>query len=283
MPELPEVETMVRGIRPHAESRTVLRFEFCRCSRKPLTALPSRQAICRRTAGTTIDRIQRRAKRIVFCLSSGERLVFEPRMTGLMLLSGPPTTQHLRVRIHLKPLSGFSSEVLFWDRRGLGTVAIYSSSEFQQLNQRLGIDALDLTTKQLRERLQGTQREVKVALLDQSLIGGIGNLYASEILYLAGISPFCRSAALTEFEIEALHKAIRRVLLTAIRCEGSTLSDGTYRNVLSQDGSYQNHHRVYQRTDRPCPRCRRGTIRRAVQAQRATFFCDHCQITKGPQ
>ena len=121
------------------------------------------------------------------------------------------------------------------------------------------------------------RRAVKVALLDQRALAGVGNLYASEMLHVAGIHPAKRCHRLTMADWERLHAALQHVLSEAVRYEGSTLSDGTYRNALNRPGSYQSHHRVYDRAGEACPSCGRGPIRRIVQAQRATFFCPDCQ------
>jgi formamidopyrimidine-DNA glycosylase len=277
MPELPEVETMVRGIRPHTEGRRILRLEFCRCTRKPISAYPSRATITRRTRGHLVEQVSRLAKRVVFRLSSTDLIVVEPRMTGLLLVSEPPTQDHRRIRWHLEPTGDLPDSVQFWDRRGLGTISLFTSAEFRRLESRLGHDALKLTPRILESLLQRTRREIKVALLDQSLIAGIGNLYASEILHLARISPFQPANTLDAEQVRSLNKATRRILNRAIRYEGSTLGDGTYRNALNQDGSYQNQHRVYQHAGEPCPSCRLQDIQRVVQAQRSTFFCPQCQ------
>ncbi len=134
-----------------------------------------------------------------------------------------------------------------------------------------------MTIDDWQARLAATQRAIKVALLDQKLVAGIGNLYASEILHVARIHPQRRGDQLKRSEVRRLSAATQSVLATAIRYEGSTLGDGTYRNVLNQNGSYQNEHRVYARAEERCPTCRRDSIRRIVQAQRSTFFCPRCQ------
>jgi formamidopyrimidine-DNA glycosylase len=122
-----------------------------------------------------------------------------------------------------------------------------------------------------------------VALLDQVRVAGIGNLYASEILHVCSVDPRRRACGLARGEVVRLAEAVRQVLEEAILYEGSTLSDGTYRNALNRAGGYQNQHRVYDRAGLPCPRCG-GLIRRIVQAQRATFFCAGCQKrTHSPQ
>jgi formamidopyrimidine-DNA glycosylase len=142
---------------------------------------------------------------------------------------------------------------------------------------RLGPEPIGLPPESWQERLLRMRRPLKVALLDQSLVAGIGNLYASEILHVARLHPEQRTDALRREEIERIAQATDAVLNDAIAHEGSTLSDGTYRNVLNQDGGYQNAHRVYDREDEVCPTCRAGRVVRIVQAQRSTFFCPVCQ------
>ena len=135
-----------------------------------------------------------------------------------------------------------------------------------------------MTAELFRAQLGGSKRAVKVALLDQRAVAGIGNLYASEILHLAGIHPARRCDKLTRAQWQRVADATHAVLEAAIRYEGSTLGDGTYRNALNQEGGYQNHHRVYDKAGKPCPRCGAGSqIVRIVQAQRSTFFCPTCQ------
>jgi formamidopyrimidine-DNA glycosylase len=146
---------------------------------------------------------------------------------------------------------------------------------------KLGIDALQISAKQLQSRLESSQRAIKVALLDQSAVAGIGNLYASEILFVAGIDPRTPCRSLTRPQWQRIQAAARAVLLDAIQHEGSTLSDGTYRNALNGEGGYQHFHRVYDRQGQECPRCHRGKILRIVQAQRSTYFCPNCQRKKG--
>ena len=142
---------------------------------------------------------------------------------------------------------------------------------------RIGADALRISASELEQRVGASLRPVKVALLDQAIVSGIGNLYAAEILHVAGINPRRKCCRVGTAGWTRIVRATRQVLRKAIQCEGSTLSDGTYRNALNQDGSYQNHHRVYMRTGATCGTCKSGTIKRIVQAQRATFYCPTCQ------
>lgn len=277
MPELPEVETMVRGVRDDCSGRIISAMEFVQCERRPISVSPHREIVVRALKGRRIENVCRLAKRILLELDSRETLVIEPRMTGLLLVSEPPTAEHRRVVWHFKPHPGRPSQMEFWDRRGLGTLSLLTLDQLEDLRLKLGPDALTITEREWQQRLSRTSREIKVALLDQSLVAGIGNLYASEILHRAGISPLRSASALTAKQIARLSEATQSILNEAIRYEGSTLSDGTYRNALNKDGSYQNHHRVYQKAGTQCFTCSKARIQRLVQAQRATFFCARCQ------
>ena len=187
MPELPEVETMKRGIAAVVGARIVgVERPPCRC--RPIQIVPSLAVLKRRSRGQTISGLSRIGKRVVVELGSGDRIVLEPRMTGLVLLAEPPSREHLRLRFELA--GGKVKELLFWDRRGLGSVQIYTSEQFvKRFEERLGPDALLATPEILSQRLSRSRRAIKVALLDQAAVAGIGNLYASEILHLAGIHP----------------------------------------------------------------------------------------------
>ncbi len=278
MPELPEVETMVRGIRTAVEGKRLVSFDRCPCACRPIPLLPNLAAIKRRSEGQTVVAVRRRAKKIVLELSSGEAFVIEPRMTGLMLVANPPDTGHLRFEWRLAEKTKRRS-LWFWDQRGLGTVRLLSPVQLAEAlgEKRLGPDALEMTTDEWIVRCKATTRPVKVALLDQKLVAGIGNLYASEILHRAGVNPKRRANRLKAREILRMAECARAVLEEAIRFEGSTLSDGTYRNALNEAGGYQNAHCVYDRAEEICLTCRRGEILRIVQAQRSTFFCPACQ------
>lgn len=277
MPELPEVETMVRGIRPAVVGGQILAYEPCPNACRPLTMRPALRRQAAMCVGSTVTAVRRRAKRILLELDQGGTFVIEPRMTGLMLVSDPPDVGHLRVTWRLR-VDGVERSLWFWDRRGLGTISLLNPSQLAEAlgPNRLGPDALELTADDWRRICSGTARPIKVALLDQKLVAGIGNLYASEMLFHAGIAPQASACKLTAQQRARLQSACDMVLNEAIRYEGSTLSDGTYRNALNQSGGYQNAHRVYDRAGQPCPTCA-APILRIVQAQRATFYCPACQ------
>tara|TARA_R110002095_G_scaffold152237_3_gene132053 strand:- start:20095 stop:20913 length:819 start_codon:yes stop_codon:yes gene_type:complete len=272
---------MVRGIREAVEGHQITEFRKCPCSCKPLTMTPSFKTMRTRALNQTVIAVRRFAKRVILDLENESSFVIEPRMTGLMLLSDPPDAEHLRLEWQLK--KGRSQSVLwFWDRRGLGTVRLYRKAELETAlgPDRLGPDALLISLKELKQRCAATKRAIKVALLDQKLVAGIGNLYASEILHVSRIHPERAANQITDSEIQTMHKAIKRILKTAIRYEGSTLGDGTYRNALNQSGSYQNQHRVYSREGEVCSSCKGAEIVRIVQTQRSTFYCPCCQAKK---
>jgi formamidopyrimidine-DNA glycosylase len=276
LPELPEVETMRRGILSIVGSR-VEDARRARCRKRPIAVTPGLAAFRRRVVGRTVAAVERAGKRVVVRLDSGDAIVFEPRMTGLVLLAAPPTKEHLRFEVALS--GGPNERLLFWDQRGLGLVRLVSPRQFAELygGEKLGPDALQLTSDELRARLGASRRAIKVALLDQRALAGVGNLYASELLHLAGVHPAQRCDRLHVEEWERVHAAMLEVLEAAIRYEGSTLGDGTYRNALNESGGYQSHHRVYDRAGQRCATCGRAQIERIVQAQRSTFYCSCCQ------
>ncbi|MDP6443984.1 MAG: bifunctional DNA-formamidopyrimidine glycosylase/DNA-(apurinic or apyrimidinic site) lyase [Pirellulaceae bacterium] len=281
MPELPEVETMRRGI-ACIVGATVTGVQREPCERKAILVRPRIDAFRRRAVGCRVAAVERIGKRVVMRLDSQDAIVFEPRMTGLVLVADPPSIEHLRFRVDLDGAGAVRGStvrwVWYWDRRGLGSVRLMSPKEIDEHwgPDTLGPDALDITAEQLRESLRGSKRAIKVALLDQRVVAGVGNLYASEILHLAEVHPERRCDQLTRAQWDRVVRAQSKVLEEAIVHEGSTLGDGAYRNVLNDPGGYQNHHKVYDREAEPCPNCS-SPIKRIVQAQRSTFFCARCQ------
>lgn len=281
MPELPEVETMRRGIAAVVGGR-IRGVVRPRCRLRPIEISPDLARFRRRVVGRCVTAIDRLGKRIVLrlegqCDHPGDAIVIEPRMTGLVLVAEPPNREHLRFGLQID--GGKVPELWFWDRRGLGSVRLVSPTEFSVRYglDRIGPDALQISAETLMERLSSSRREIKVALLDQRAVAGVGNLYASEILHRAAVHPCRRCDRIKANEWRRIHDAMLAVLEDAILHEGSTLSDGTYRNVLNDAGNYQNLHRVYDRAEQTCLACASASIVRIVQAQRSTFFCPRCQ------
>ncbi len=267
----------------------IVQVEFPRCRYRPISVWPTRRWIVQRLSGTTIERIDRLGKALVFVTAPG-LLVIEPRMTGLVLVRAPQNKrslgrdgarlpdrapQYIRLRLYLE--NAKTDAVHFWDRRGLGRVYLFSSQQWNHFRSRRGQDALKISCPELQRLLAPLRRPLKTALMDQTLVSGIGNLYASEILHQAAINPWAPCCALDQQQWRRLHRAVRDVLREAIRNDGSTLSDLTYRTVLGELGRYQTQHRVYQRDGKPCPTCGSAIVQRARLAQRSTFYCPNCQ------
>ncbi|MGI9517979.1 MAG: bifunctional DNA-formamidopyrimidine glycosylase/DNA-(apurinic or apyrimidinic site) lyase [Pirellulaceae bacterium] len=276
MPELPEVETMRRGIAGAAGGRIVA-ARLNRCRKKPLTMTPSWRVISRRLKDQRIRAVDRHGKRLIIRLENDWSMVIEPRMTGLVLVDEPPTTEHKRFELELT--GSDCDRVVYWDRRGLGQVFLLDAAGLNDYlsPSRIGPDAMLITVEQLRDNLRQRRIAIKVGLLDQKAVAGVGNIYASELLHLAGVDPRKACNRITRSQWESIHERMLHVLATAIAYEGSTLSDGTYRTALNDPGEYQHEHRVYDCEDERCATCGRGMIRRIVQAQRSTYFCNKCQ------
>jgi len=288
MPELPEVETMRRAILP-AVGRRIVAVVAPRTGLRPIIIQPHLPQLRRRLQGRTIRGIGRCGKRLVLELDDTDRLVIEPRMTGLVLPDEPPDRAHVRLVIRLageqtakhrvQDGSRAVCSIYYWDQRGLGAVRLLSLPQFRQLfgSGRIGPDALEISARELQQRLGHSRRQIKVALMDQQAVAGIGNIYASEILHRAGVHPAVPCCRLDDGQWGAILKAMRSILRQAIRCGGSTLRDGTYRRSGRQQGGFQQRHQVYDREGQLCLRCRQARIVRFVQAQRSTYFCPNCQ------
>jgi formamidopyrimidine-DNA glycosylase len=275
MPELPEVETMCRGIAPIV-GRRVRCVLVPKCSYRPISIRPAVAFMNKLIGGEVVEHVSRLGKRVLVHVG-GHALILQPKMSGLVLLEAPPDPDHNRLYVEFDGQPEL--RLTYWDRRGLGTIELLPEMDIHQriVAGRLGPDALEVSGEEFRRRLGGTKRAIKVALLDQKLIAGVGNLYASEMLHVARVHPAQPSDTLSSRKIELLRQAMLDILRTAIEHEGSTLSDGTYRNALNDPGSYQNQHLVYDRAGLPCSTCGKGIIERIVQAQRSTFFCPKCQ------
>ena len=281
MPELPEVETMRRGVEPIAGSH-IRDLRRPRSRLKPIKISPRLSDFRRRVVGRKIRSVGRVGKRVVVALDAddstvGDRIIFEPRMSGLVLLKDPPTDEHVRLVFDLS--SRRTPQLLFWNKRGLGVVRVVSPRLFARDYgpDKVGPDALEVSVATLRARLGASRRAVKVALLDQRALAGVGNLYASEILHRARVHPEVPCNRLRPAQWKKLHAVMGEVLEEAIRHQGSTLSDGAYRVGRNRPGGHQIYHRVYQRAGQPCLQCGEAEIVRIVQAQRSTFFCPTCQ------
>jgi len=276
MPELPEVETMVRGLRPALTGRKVERLEV----RDPsLVQGCSAVQLSRRGRGATVASVQRRGKWVVLELA-GHRgiIVIQPRMTGGFWLVEPQRPEHIRLAFHVeKP----RATVWYCDTRRLGKICWYADSEAaaQAFARSHGPDALEISRAELATRLSRTARGIKPALMDQKVLAGIGNIYADETLHRARIHPERPAATLTPDEIDRLHRAIGEVLATAIALEGSSFDAG-YRTVLGEEGGFLAQNSVYGRENQPCPTCERPILKTKIAGLigRPTYYCPGCQV-----
>lgn len=279
MPELPEVETMCRGIRDIVGC-AITEVTTPRRTRRPSPMSPRAPLLIQQLRGRRIKSVQRVGKRAVIELFSTDSnpqawLVIEPRMTGLLLRVAPPTEQHVRLVLKLE---NREQPLIFWDRRGLGTIRLLGK---RALKRRcgppvVGPDALTLTGIELYAAIHSSRRAVKIALLDQRVTAGIGNIYAAEMLFAAGIDPRTRCERLSRAACDRLAFHGRTILRRAIRLEGSSIGDETYRTAHNRPGRFQQCHQVYGRDGNACSHCG-TTICRIVQAQRSTCFCPRCQ------
>jgi formamidopyrimidine-DNA glycosylase len=286
MPELPEVETMRRGLLP-AIGGTIERVEFPTIPYRPIGISPPAAQWPELLVGRKVVEIQRIAKRVLIVFDeehrqrAGLRLVLQPKMAGIAMIDEPPTQAHTRLILHLK--NAQCERILYWDRRGLGTAHLWTIDQCaENLGPAvLGPDALTVNAEEFTRTFRALRREVKPALLEQRYVAGVGNLYAAEILHRCGVHPQRRCDRITKRTWREIHGAMQAILNDAIVHEGSTLRDGTYRNAINGEGGYQNQHRVYDRAGELCPSCKVGLIERIVQGQRSTFFCKVCQPRQG--
>ncbi len=266
MPELPEVETVRRTLMPHVVGRQV-RAVVIREHRL-------RRHIDRRFArdltGRTIGGIRRVGKYLLFDLDGGFTWIVHLGMTGCLAVGQGPEGPHTHVGIALSDGTVLS----YHDPRRFGLMRLVSELPDEVTS--LGVDPLGeaFTAEQLRCQCRGRKRPIKTLLMDQRIVAGIGNIYASEILHRAGVRPSRRSGRLTRRETEAIYAATRQVLGEAIAVGGSSVSD--YRDGEGQAGSFQLQLRVYDRGGEPCGACG-ALIREKALAGRSSFYCPHCQ------
>jgi formamidopyrimidine-DNA glycosylase len=265
MPELPEVETIVRRLRGPLVGRTFtdVQVGWERMVQVPVAELEAR------LPGQRIEDINRRGKYLVFRLSEGDSLIVHLKMTGDLgvLLASEPTHQHDRLIFGLD--NGY--QLRFRDPRKFGRV--YLTADPATILGRLGPEPLDdlFTEDDFLALFDRRSAWIKPLLLNQEFIAGLGNIYADEALFLAGIQPQRKSDTLMEEDKRRLYQAIRQVLSMAIELKGASLADEAYRG-----GEYQQRFLVYGRGDQPCPRCG-SPIRRIWMGQRSAHFCSECQ------
>lgn len=282
MPELPEVETVRRGMAPAMQGQRFARVQVNR----PDLRWPFPDRMAERLTGARVERLRRRSKYILCDLDSAETLLIHLGMSGRVLISGDPLGQF----VHDHPAAEKHDHVVFDmqngaritynDPRRFGAMDLIETAalEAHPLIATLGPEPLGnaFSGAVLRAALEGRNTPIKAALLDQKTVAGLGNIYVCEALYRSGIDPRRKARAISAARIEALAGDVRAVLHEAIEAGGSSLKD--YRRADGELGYFQHNFDAYDREGQPCKRAGcGGTIRRIVQSGRSTFFCPQCQ------
>jgi formamidopyrimidine-DNA glycosylase len=284
MPELPEVETVCRGLAPHLEGRVLTRV----VQRRPNLRFPFPPRFCERLTGRRVDSVRRRAKYILMHMDDGTVLLAHLGMSGRMVISparpsGVPAPEPA-THDHVIFETDEGTVVTFNDARRFGMMDLTDAAALAEhpLLRSLGPEPLGnaFSGPVLADRLAGRMSPIKAALLDQTVVAGLGNIYVSEALFAAGLSPTRMAATVTGAKAERLAGCIRDVLSRAIEAGGSTLRD--HRQASGELGYFQHQFSVYDRAGQPCPGCtcnlaRTGGIQRIVQSGRSTFYCSHRQ------
>jgi formamidopyrimidine-DNA glycosylase len=271
MPELPEVETVVRDLLPLVVGRTIRKV---RHGKKRLRK-PWQPRWNRPLTGATMTGIRRRGKWIVMELSTSSRLVVHLGMTGQFTATpaAEPVPDHTHIVFELDE----DSELRFRDPRRFGSIVLYpDESAVEEFFQGIGLgpEPFDLDAAYFREAVQRSNRTLKAILLDQRVVAGVGNIYADESCGRSGLHPSRRGCSLTDIEVDRLRAAIPAVLTMAIARRGSTIRD--YVGGSGLRGGFQNEFRVYGRTGEPCDVCR-AAIECIRLSGRASHFCPDCQ------
>ncbi|MDX6410157.1 MAG: formamidopyrimidine-DNA glycosylase [Gaiellaceae bacterium] len=271
MPELPEVETIRRRLAPLVEGRALRRLDvldakWC----QPLHPTELRDAL----EGRAVERLSRRGKYLIWEAQDEVYLLMHLRMTGTVLYDPPPETLYTRVRLEL----GDGHVLSFCDPRrfGTGELVLGGDALDEFLGARLGVEPLgpDFTTEHLYLQTRKRRTPIKALLLDQRRIAGVGNIYANEALFRAGIHPLRRAGALKRGQVAALRDAVVASLQAGLGAGGASIDD--FRHPDGVKGAFQNEFLVHSREGEPCTIC--GTpVRKFVAAGRGTYACERCQ------
>ncbi|MGF1454695.1 MAG: bifunctional DNA-formamidopyrimidine glycosylase/DNA-(apurinic or apyrimidinic site) lyase [Alphaproteobacteria bacterium] len=291
MPELPEVETVRRGLAPHLEGRRLARVTL----RRPDLRIPFPDDFAARLSGRRIERLDRRAKYLLAHCDDGAVVIMHLGMSGrFTVITAQDQPKRLATFVHEAPPArpdgsgphdhviletDEGTRIIYTDHRrfGLMTLSDGDSLNAHRLMAGLGLEPLGegLTAHALVTALAGRHTPLKAALLDQRIIAGLGNIYVCEVLYRARLSPRRSAHTVGRVRAAALVSAIRHVLTAAIEAGGSTLRD--YAHADGALGYFQHAFKVYGREGEPCPDRGCGPVQRIVQANRSTFFCPRCQ------
>lgn len=270
MPELPEVETIARGLASVVKNRAVMEAEI----RTPGIVPDNEETLSSRIAGRAILAVRRRAKLLIMDLAGGLHLVFHLKMTGRVWVTHPDTEPNRHV--HVIFLLDNGDRVFFEDQRKFGYCRLFSGEELQAwpFYAALGPEPLEIGPKVFISRFADRSARIKSLLLDQNVIAGIGNIYADESLFRTGLHPRTKASDIPKSRLKELHHNLQTVLREAIDAGGSSFRD--YRDAYGQPGQFQERFSVYGKKGEPCERC--GTkLGTETVAGRTSTFCGRCQ------
>jgi formamidopyrimidine-DNA glycosylase len=276
MPELPEVETVARGLQKELAGRRILGITIGKSD-----FIDNAADVERELPGRVIRGVQRYGKFLLLRLTAAERTAQEEAallvhlgMTG-MLWARPRNEPHAK-HTHVVMLLDDGRELRFIDARRFGRIAYLAKEALQKELQRWGADPLEAGLEEFQKRMGVRRTRVKALLLDQTVLRGVGNIYADESLWKAKLHPAHLGSRLSSTQLKGLYNALQKILRKAIVLRGSSISD--FLDAEGQPGEYQRHHRVYGRNGKGCLRCK-TTIRRVRVAGRSSYFCPSCQKT----
>jgi formamidopyrimidine-DNA glycosylase len=274
MPELPETETIARDLDREVSGARIISV---RVTKADVLREVSPSELARRTTGATIARGWRRAKLVVLDLSTGDRLVVQPRFTGALLIDRGDLPERERAYSTVEFTLEDGRSIHYRDIRRLGTLALMRPERFELYSSKLGIEPLDpdFTAEHLSVLLRGSRQAVKKLLMDQRAVVGIGNIYANEALWRACIDPSRAARGVSADEAVRLHSAIVSVLEESIEARGTSFRD--YRDASGARGSFVERLAVYGRAGEACPRCGARLIGTHAIDGRMTVLCAHCQ------
>ena len=274
VPELPETETIARDLDRAISGSTI---SDVRVTRLDVLREVDPAELQRRIVGTVIEHSWRRAKLVVLDLSSGDRIVVQPRFTGALLVDDGNLPESERRYSTIEFVLGDGRSLHYRDIRRLGTVSLMDDGRFSRYSAALGMEPLDpaFTAERLSAILRASRQAVKRVLMDQRRVVGVGNIYANEVLWRTGIDPSRSAATLSPIEAEHLHHELRNVLHAAVDARGTSFRD--YRDASGQRGSFAEQLDAYGREGEPCRRCGRRLLVTHEIDGRSTVFCWSCQ------
>ncbi len=274
MPELPETETIARDLERRVAGARIVQVAV---PKPDVLRDVGAIALRRRITGATIVHCWRRAKLVVLDLSTGDRLVVQPRFTGALLLDTGQLDERERAYATVRLALADGRTLLYRDIRRLGTVALMAPDRFARYSAGLGAEPLDpaFGAGELSGILRGSGQAVKKVLMDQRRIAGVGNIYANEALWRAGLDPSRAARAVTPAEARALHGALTAVLRESIAARGTSFRD--YRDAQGEAGAFAAQLAVYGRAGQPCPRCGARLAGTHAIDGRSTVLCARCQ------